>query len=105
MQTSNRILDDIAKVAQGAISTLTGIRDEISTMVRHRVERMLSDADLVPREEFEAVKAMAAKARADQERLEKRLAELEAKLARGRGAGKARPAAKAKRPRARRRRA
>jgi BMFP domain-containing protein YqiC len=81
MQTSNRIFDDIAKVAQGALSTLAGVRDELAAMVRHRVERMLTEADLVPREEFEAVKEMAATARAGQERLEKRVVELEARLA------------------------
>ncbi len=80
MQTSNRILDDLARVANGAVSTLVGIKNEIDALVRQRVERLLNDADVVPREEFDAVKAMAAKARTEQERLEKRIAGLEAKL-------------------------
>lgn len=77
MQTSNRILDDLARVANGAVSTLVGVKDEIEALVRQRVERLLADADLVTRDEFEAVKAMAAEARAEQERLAKRVAALE----------------------------
>ena len=80
MQTSNRILDDLARVANGAVSTLTGVKGEIDALVRQRIERLLVDADLVPRDEFEAVKAMAAEARAEQERLAKRVAELEAQI-------------------------
>ncbi len=81
MQTTNRLFDDIAKVANGAVSTLNGMKGEIETMIRHRVERIMCDADMVPRDEFEAVKAMAAEARAGQEALEKRVKALEAKLA------------------------
>lgn len=96
MQTSNRILDDLARVANGAVSTLVGVKDEIEALVRQRVERLLADADLVTRDEFEAVKAMAAEARAEQERLAKRVAALEKAAA-------AKPAAKtaAKKPAAR----
>ena len=81
MQTQNRLFDDIAKVASGAFNTLGGLREEIELRVRERVERLAADMDLVTREEFDAVSAMAAKARAAQEDLEARLAELEAKLA------------------------
>lgn len=88
MQTSNRILDDLARVANGAVSTLTGIKGDLEAMIRHQLERILADRDTVPREEFEAVKAMAAKARAQQETLEKRVAALEARLP-GEGAPKA----------------
>ena len=88
MQTSNRILDDLARVANGAVSTVAGVKDEIDALVRQRIERLLVDADLVTRDEFDAVKAMAAEARAEQERLAKRVAQLEAQL------GKAKPAAK-----------
>ena len=77
MQTSNRLLDDLAKVAKGAVSTLVGVKDEIEALVRQRVDKLLADADLVPREEFEVVKAMVAEARTEQERLSKRLATLE----------------------------
>ena len=77
MQVSNRLLDDLAKVANGAVSTLVGVKDEIEALVRQRVDKLLADADLVPREEFEVVKAMVAEARTEQERLSKRLAALE----------------------------
>ena len=81
MQTENRLLDDLARMANGALNTLSGLREEIESRVRERVERMLADMDMVPREEFEAVKAMAQKARAEQEDLAARVAELERRLA------------------------
>lgn len=81
MQTSNRLLDDLAKVASGAVSTLAGVKQEIDALVRQRVERFVAGLELVTREEFEAVKATAANARAEQERLEERVAALEAALA------------------------
>lgn len=81
MQTSNRFLDDLAKVASGAATTLAGVKDEIDQHIRQRIERFLTDADMVPREEFEAVRDMAANARREQEALEARVAALEAKLA------------------------
>ena len=80
MQTSNRIFDDLARVANGAVSTLTGIKGEIEALVRQQLERLLADMDLVPRDEFDAVKAMAAKARTRQNALERKIDELEAKL-------------------------
>ncbi len=81
MQTTNRFLDDMAKVANSAVSTLTGIKGEIEAVVRQQMDRLLADMDLVPRDEFDAVKAMAAKARSEQEKLEKRVVKLEAALA------------------------
>jgi BMFP domain-containing protein YqiC len=81
MQTSNRFFDDIAKVASGALHTLGGLREEIETRVRERVERWAAEMDLVTREEFDAVSAMAAKAREEQEQLAARLARVEAELA------------------------
>jgi len=81
MQTSNRILDDLAKVANGAMSTVVGIKGEVEAMVRQQMERFLADMDLVTRDEFEVVKAMAANARAEQEKLEKKVAALEKSLA------------------------
>ncbi len=80
MQTSNRILDDLARVANGAVSAVSGIKAEVEALVRQQVERLMGDMDAVPREEFNAVKAMAAKARAEQEKLETRVAKLEALL-------------------------
>jgi BMFP domain-containing protein YqiC len=78
MQTRNRIFDDAAKLAGGAVGTLEGVRREIEALVRQQVERILSRFDLVTRDEFDAVKEMAARARAEQEELAKRLETLEA---------------------------
>ena len=86
MQSRNKLLDDLARVAGGAAGTVAGIRDEVETVVRQRIEAVLSELNLVTRDEFDAVKAVASKARAEQEKLEKRVAELEA--------GAAKPAAK-----------
>jgi BMFP domain-containing protein YqiC len=77
MQTENRLFDDLARVASGAINTLGGLREEIELRVKERLERFANEMDLVSREEFDAVKAMAAKARADQEALMARIASLE----------------------------
>ena len=79
MQSQNRLFDDLARVAGGAASAFSGVRGEIEARVRAQLERVLAGMDLVSREEFEAVKAMAAKARAEQEDLQRRLAELEAR--------------------------
>ncbi|MBL4614014.1 MAG: accessory factor UbiK family protein [Magnetovibrio sp.] len=80
MQSSNRILDDMAKVASGAVSAVTGLKGDAEGMLRRQVEKLMCDMDLITREEFDAVKAMAAKARMEQEKLETRVAELEAQL-------------------------
>lgn len=81
MQTRSRIFDDIARVANGALSAAAGVRAEIEQLINQQLERFLADRDLVTREEFEAVEAMAAKTRREQEELAKRVEELEAKLA------------------------
>ena len=80
MQTDNRLLDDLARRASGAVGALTGMRAEVEARLRDQLERILARMDLVTREEFDAVRAMAAKARSEQERLEARLAVLEARL-------------------------
>ena len=77
MQTSNRFFDDLAKVAGGAASTLTGLKSEIETAIRHQIQNFINDADLVKREEFDAIKAVAIKARTEQEKLELRLKKIE----------------------------
>ena len=64
MQTSNRLLDDLAKVASGAASTLAGIKDEINGLIRQQLERLLADLDLVSREEFDAQAEILARTRA-----------------------------------------
>ena len=76
----NRILDDLAKVASGALSGISGVKQEVEGRLRQQFERILAGMDLVRREEFEAVKAMAAKARSEQEELADRLAGLESRL-------------------------
>jgi BMFP domain-containing protein YqiC len=95
MQTENRLLDDLARMANGALNTLSGLREEIESRVRERVERMLADMDMVTREEFEAVRAMAQKARSEQEEMAATLAELERRVA-GMSASDDRPKAAAR---------
>lgn len=98
MQTRSRVFDDLAKVAGGAVSALSGIKAEIEAVVRQQIERLLVEADMVPRDEFDAVKEMAANARKEQEILEKRVRLLERKLgvkATGKTPGKTNPARKA----------
>ncbi|HEY3918716.1 MAG TPA: accessory factor UbiK family protein [Stellaceae bacterium] len=98
MQTQNRLLDDLARVATGALGAFSGMRGEVETRMKEQFERILGRMNLVTREEFGAVKAMAAKARAAQEALEKRLAALEARLG-GSGKSASRTAAPVKRRR------
>ena len=81
MQSDNRILDDMAKVATGALGSLTGLRAEIEAKVQQQLERLLGRMNLVSREEFETIKAVAQAAREEQIKLERRLQEIEAKLA------------------------
>lgn len=81
MQTQNPFLDDLAKMAQGLVGGLSGLKHEIDTRLREQLERVLGRMDLVSREEFEVVRAMAAKARDEQEAMAARVAALEAKLA------------------------
>jgi BMFP domain-containing protein YqiC len=80
MQTENPFLDGLAKFFTDAAGAANSLRGEIDTFVRQRLEKLVADMDFVPREEFEAVKAMAAKARTENERLAARLAELESRL-------------------------
>ena len=81
MQTSNRVLDDIARLANGVMGVAAGFRGEVEGMIKARLTAMLADANLVPREDFEVVRAMAAKARAEQEALTAKVAALEARVA------------------------
>ena len=81
-QTNNRFLDEFAKFMTDAAGAAQGMRRDFETMLRSQGERMLREMDVVQREEFEAVKEMAAKARDENERLGARVAELESELAR-----------------------
>ena len=76
----NRILDDLAKVAAGAMGGVAGVRQEVEARLRQQFERVLANMDVVSREEFEVVKAVAVKARMEQEALAARLAALEERL-------------------------
>ena len=81
MQSQNRLLDDLARVASGAVGALVGVRDEMEELFRQRLERYLAEAEMVPRDEFETLKAVAVQAREAQEVLEARVAALEAEIA------------------------
>ena len=81
MQSENRIFDDFARLAGGAFSAVTGLKTEMEALFRQQFERMLGDMNLVSRDEFEAVQAMAAKARSEQDTLNERVAALEAQVA------------------------
>ena len=80
MQTDNPLLDGLARLFTDAAGAAQSVRTEIDTFMRQRLERLVADMDFVPREEFDAVKAMASKARSENERLEARIAALEAQL-------------------------
>ncbi len=92
-QTSSRIMDEFAKLMNGAAGAAQGIKREVETAVRSQMERFLGDMDIVQREDFEAVREMAVKAREENDALGKKVEALEAQLA---GAGP-----KAKKPAAR----
>ena len=80
MQTQNRILDDLAKLVTNAAGAAQGVKAEIDTLFRQRAEKLLAELDLVTREEFEAVQAMAAAARTENARLEEMLTDLTKRL-------------------------
>jgi len=79
-QTSGRLFDDLSRLITDAAGLAEGARREVETIVRAQFERLLAGMDVVTREEFEAVKDMAAKARSENEALAARIAALEAKL-------------------------
>ena len=76
-QTSNRLFDELAKMMTDAAGAAQGVQREMQTMMRAQGEKFLQEMDVVSREEFEAVRAMAEKAREENERLESRIAALE----------------------------
>ena len=78
MPTRSRMFDDAAKLAGGAVGALDGVRREMESLICQQVERILSKFDLVTRDEFEAVKEMAVRARSEQENIAERLKLLEA---------------------------
>ncbi|MDO8421816.1 MAG: accessory factor UbiK family protein [Parvibaculum sp.] len=80
-QTQNRVLDEIARMFTNAAGAAQGVRQEVETVIRSQAERLVADLDLVPREEFEVVRAMAALAREENETLKARIEALEAAAA------------------------
>ena len=79
-QTSNRLLDEFAKLMTDAAGVAQGVRREVETAIKSQAERFLGEMDIVQREEFEAVRDMAARAREENEALRRRLDELEVRL-------------------------
>jgi len=80
-QTSNPILDDLARLMTDAAGMAQGVRREAETLAKTQIERLLSTMDVVTREEFEAVREMAILAREENDKLAARIADLEARLA------------------------
>lgn len=80
-QTSNRLLDDLTRLMTDAAGAAQGMRREVEGIMKSQAERVLQSMDIVTREEFEAVKLMAAKARDENERLAGLAAALEARVA------------------------
>jgi BMFP domain-containing protein YqiC len=76
-QSSNRLLDELVKMMTDAAGAAQGVRREVETIVRSQLDRVLAEMDVVRREEFEAVREMAEKARVENEALAKRIAALE----------------------------
>jgi BMFP domain-containing protein YqiC len=79
MQTRNKIFDDISQLMTNAMGVAQGAREEAETAMKGMMDRWLADRDFVTREEFDAVRAMAQKAREENEALKSRLDALEAK--------------------------
>jgi BMFP domain-containing protein YqiC len=77
MQTRNKILDDISQLMTNAMGVAQGAKDEAETVTKSWIDRWLADRDFVTREEFDAVRAMAQKAREENEALKARLDALE----------------------------
>lgn len=78
MQTRNKVLDDVAQLMQNALGVAQGAKSEAETALKGLVDRWLADRNLVTREEFDAVRAMAQKAREENAALQARLDALEA---------------------------
>lgn len=80
MPSGNRIIDEVTHAAGNAFGLLSGARTDIEVFVRQKVESALATMDMVPRDEFEAVKAMAIRARVENETLTERVTALEEKI-------------------------
>ena len=80
-QTRGRLFDDLSRLMTDAAGLAEGAKREVETLARAQLERLMAGMDLVSREEFEAVREMAALARTQNDKLEARISALEAKLA------------------------
>lgn len=85
MQTRNKFFDDMSQLMTNAMGVAQGAKTEAETALRSMVDRWMADRDFVTREEFDAARAMAVKAREENAALEARIAALEASLARKKG--------------------
>ena len=81
MQSENRLFDDFVKMVNGVAGTMAGVGREAESSMREKMREWMAGADFVGRDEFEAVKAMAAAARDENEMLKSLIAALEAKVA------------------------
>ena len=79
MQSRNKILDDVSQLMTNAMGVAQGAREEAETALKSIIDRWLADHDFVTREEFDAIKAMAQKAREENENLKARIDALEKK--------------------------
>jgi hypothetical protein len=79
MQSRNKIFDDMSQLMTNAMGVAQGAREEAETAMKSMIDRWLADRDFVTREEFDAVRAMAQKAREENEALKARIEALEAK--------------------------
>lgn len=95
MQTENKLFEDLSKVATSAFGTLAGVGREVEENARRRAREFVGGTDAVARDEFEAVKAMAATAREAVETLKAEIAALKAEVAAMKGEAPAKPAKKA----------
>lgn len=81
MQTQSSVFDDLARLMTGAMGVAQGMGEEARSFMRSQADRFVAEMDLVGRDEFEAVKQLAAEARAEADELRQRVAALEAALA------------------------
>ena len=88
-QSSNRIFDELARLATDAAGAAQGVRREVETVVRSQFDRLIKDMDVATREEVEVLRELVLATRAENERLEARLKLLEEKLAQAGAAGSA----------------
>ena len=80
MQSRNKMFDDFSQLMTNAMGVAQGARTEAETAMKGMIDRWLADRDFVTREEFDAVRAMAQKAREENTALEARIAALEARM-------------------------